>query len=369
MTVLSGFATTYSHMLIARAGVGIGEAVLVPAALSLIADFFTAARRGRPIGIFSSATFLGTGVALLAGGFALAMLKNVSTVHFPLIGEMSVWRSIFVTVGLPGVVLALIIVLTLKDPGRQPVAQDGNTGSGASMKTFFTFLGASKLLYVSIYGISGLFTFVAFSVGPWLPTMLIRKFAMVPAQAGITVGLSVTLCGTVGAVVAGWLCDRWTRDDRRGHKLGVLLVSFILMIPAIIGMTLAPSAIASIAFIILFTFSNAFGFAAIAASLQDIVPHDYRGQASAVLLIVNGVIGFSFGTTAVALITDYIFHNDASIAYSILVGALPVAVLCTVWIMATIKRYDIAYAAAITKTPPPPSSAGRCNSGPVIANA
>ena len=214
------------------------------------------------------------------------------------------------------------------------------------MKAFFEFLGASKLLYFSVYGISGLFTFVAFSVGPWLPTMLVRKFEMAPAQAGITVGLSVTVCGTIGAIVAGWLCDRWTRSDNRGHKLSVLLVSFFMMIPAIIGMTLAPTAVSSIAFIVLFTFSNAFGFAAIAASLQDIVPHDYRGQASAVLLIVNGVIGFSFGTTAVALITDYVFHNDASIAYSILLGALPVAVLCTLWIFATLKAYDNAYRAA-----------------------
>jgi MFS family permease len=343
MTILSGFTSSYGEMLVARVGVGIGEAVLVPAALSLIADFFNPAHRGRPIGVFSSATFLGTGIALLAGGFALAMLKNLPSVSVPLLGQLAVWRAIFLTVGIPGLVIALVLMLSVKDPRRVPQQAGASAPAKASLNVFFRFLASSKRLFVSVYAISGLFTFVAFSVGPWLPTMLARKFGMAPSQAGITVGLAVTICGTIGAAVAGGLCDRWTKSGRKGHKLGVLLVSFFMMIPAIIGMTLAPSSGMSIGFIILFAFSNAFGFSAIAACLQDIVPNQFRGQASSVLLIVNGVIGFTLGTTAVAVITDYVFRNDASVGYSILAAALPIALLCTVWIRAILNSYDTAY--------------------------
>jgi MFS family permease len=347
MTLYSGFAGSYTEMLFARAGVGIGEAVLIPASLSLIADYFKPAQRGRPIGIFSSATFLGTGVALLAGGFALAMLKNLPSVHVPFIGSMAVWRSVFLTVGIPGLVIALILTITIKDPTRRiKQAVDKNIESNGSMSLFLKFLSSSRRLFFSVYGISGLFTFVAFSVGPWLPTMLVRKFSMVPSQAGITVGLAVTICGTIGAVLAGWLCDRWTKTGRRGHKFSVLMASFVLMIPAIVGFTMAPTSDIAIGFIVLFAFSNAAGFAAIAASLQDIVPNHFRGQASAILLIVNGVIGFTLGTTTVALITDYVFHNDASVGYSILVAALPVSLVSLVWIWFTLTVYDTAYRAA-----------------------
>lgn len=347
MTIYSGFAGSYVQMLFARAGVGIGEAVLIPAALSLIADYFRPAQRGRPIGIFSSATFLGTGIALLAGGFALAMLKNVPSVQVPFIGTMPVWRSVFLTVGIPGLLIALILAATIRDPSRKRiVVTDIGSVNRASMSKFIKFLSSSRRLFVSVYCISGLFTFVAFSVGPWLPTMLVRKFAMVPSQAGITVGLAVTICGTIGAVVAGWLSDRWTKSERLGHKFAVLMFSFILMIPAVIGITTATSPNTAIAFIVLFAFANAGGFAAIAASLQDIVPNHFRGQASAVLLIVNGLIGFTLGTTAVAIITDYVFHNDASVGYSILVAALPVALISLVWIWFTLTVYDDAYRSA-----------------------
>jgi MFS family permease len=344
MTIYSGFAGSYQAMLFARIGVGIGEAVLIPAALSLIADYFKPAQRGRPIGIFSSATFLGTGIALLAGGFALAMLKNLPSVEVPFIGPMAVWRSVFLTVGIPGLAIALILALTIIDPrSKSRKSVNLQAKSAGSMKEFLNFLTCSHRLFISIYGISGLFTFVAFSVGPWLPTMLVRKFIMAPSQAGITVGLCVTICGTFGAILAGLLCDRWTKAGNRGYKLGVLKSSFFLMIPAIVGFTLAPTAEIAIAFIMLFAFSNAAGFSAIAASLQDIVPNNFRGQASAILLIVNGIIGFTLGTTAVALITDYFFHNDASVGYSIMVAALPAATLCLVWIWFTLNDYDSAY--------------------------
>ena len=356
MTILSGFAGSYTEMLLARAGVGIGEAVLIPAALSLIADFFKPAQRGRPIGIFSSATFLGTGVALLAGGVALAMLKNVAAVEVPLIGPVPVWRSVFLAVGFPGLVIALVLAITVTDPSRKFKQTSNKAASGGnSMGMFFGFLRASRGLFLSVYGISGLFTFVGFSVGPWLPTMLVRKFGMVPSQAGITVGLAVTICGTIGAVVAGWLCDRWTKSERRGHKFGVLAVSFVMMIPAVIGITLATTPTVSVIFIAMFAFSNAFGFAAIAASLQDIVPNQFRGQASAVLLVVNGIIGFTLGTTAVALITDFVFRNDASIAYSILLAALPVAMFSLVWIWFSLNRYDAAYRAMGHASPTAPA--------------
>jgi MFS family permease len=358
MTIYSGFAGSYQAMLCARIGVGIGEAVLIPAALSLIADYFKPAQRGRPIGIFSSATFLGTGIALLAGGFALAMLKNLPSVDVPFIGPMAVWRSVFLTVGIPGLAIALILSLTIKDPrSKMGVAMNQQAKNSGSMKQFVSFLTASRKLFVSIYGISGLFTFVAFSVGPWLPTMLVRKFSMVPSQAGITVGLSVTICGTIGATLAGLLCDRWTKAGNRGHKLGVLKTSFFLMIPAILGFTLAPTSEMAIGFIMLFAFSNAAGFAAVAASLQDIVPNNFRGQASAILLIVNGIIGFTLGTTAVALITDYVFHNDASVGYSILVAALPAAIICLLWIWATLNDYDRAYKAMRNESAMPAAAA------------
>jgi MFS family permease len=129
------------------------------------------------------------------------------------------------------------------------------------------------------------------------------------------------------------------------------------MIPAILGFTLAPTSEMAIGFIMLFAFSNAAGFAAVAASLQDIVPNNFRGQASAILLIVNGIIGFTLGTTAVALITDYVFHNDASVGYSILVAALPAAIICLLWIWATLNDYDRAYKAMRNESAMPAAAA------------
>lgn len=120
-TALFAFGQSYTHLLLARVGVGIGEAVLAPAAYSLIADCIAPARRGRAMAIYYVSIAIGSGASLLLGGWLLAAIPP----HGLAIaggGSVPAWRLAFVAAALPAVPLALLLLVTVREPARQEVA-------------------------------------------------------------------------------------------------------------------------------------------------------------------------------------------------------------------------------------------------------
>lgn len=120
-TIASGLADSYGHIFIARILVGVGEAALTPAAYSLIADIVAPAMLGRAIALFSMGSQFGAATAYLLGGGLVAMLSRPGA-GLPLFGDLAVWKQMFVIVGLPGLVLAPVILFGVRDPRRNTAA-------------------------------------------------------------------------------------------------------------------------------------------------------------------------------------------------------------------------------------------------------
>ena len=121
-TAAGGLATEYWHLMAARTGVAVGEAVLIPGAVSLLADLFSADKRGRAMGIFGAGGPVGAGVGLLAGGLLLGLF-TASPAVLPFLGELLPWQATFIAVGLPGVLIALLM-LFVPEPRRIGAARD-----------------------------------------------------------------------------------------------------------------------------------------------------------------------------------------------------------------------------------------------------
>jgi MFS family permease len=184
MTVLCGMARTYDQLLLARFGVAIGEAGLAAPALSLIADYFVPDRRATALSVYSVGVYFGAGLANLVGGALLSRFDGSAGLAWPLLGEIRPWQQVFVLVGLPGLVIALLVA-TVREPARRETGQPGESGAFA-VREVVRYVRANRRTFVC-HGLGyALFALVNFATAAWLPTHLIRTYGWTAARAGIT---------------------------------------------------------------------------------------------------------------------------------------------------------------------------------------
>ena len=146
-TAGSGLATDYWHLVAARTGVAVGEAVLIPGAISLLADLFSADRRGRAMGIFGTGAPVGAGIGLLVGGLLLGFF-TVASGTLPFVGALEPWQATFVAVGLPGLLIALLM-LFVPEPRRIAAARDLPT-AGVPLSRTVDFLTDNRRTFAAI---------------------------------------------------------------------------------------------------------------------------------------------------------------------------------------------------------------------------
>ena len=319
MTISCGLAHNYTQLFLARIGVGVGEAALAPAAYSLICDAFRPQRRGAALGAYSSAIYLGIGMSIVVGGMVIALIKGADAVTLPLLGEVRSWQASFIYVGLSGL-LAVPLLLTVREPARDSVM---HARQQPPLRAGWDYARQhSKAFTAQLLGYAFL-AMAAYAFGSWIPTFFIRNHGWLASQAGIQYGLAVSLFGTAGGVASGWLADRLLARGRRDARIAITLLVPLAWIPLVLGAVLASSAGAALVLA-----GAAAGFSSMANSLgpttiQDIVPPWLRGQATAVFFFVINLVGLSVGPTAVALVTDHVFHADAMIRYAIPTVVVP----------------------------------------------
>ncbi|HVL21596.1 MAG TPA: MFS transporter, partial [Amaricoccus sp.] len=207
-TAASGLATEYWHLVAARTGVAVGEAVLIPGAVSLLADLFSPDRRGRAMGIFGAGAPVGAGIGLLAGGLLLGLF-TASPAVLPFGGELLPWQATFIALGLPGLFVALLM-LFVPEPRRKAAARNVPTVGvplsstvdflRSHRRTFSAIMLGAGFLYLAIYGWLG-----------WAPTYFVRELGWSYPQVGKALGIILTVAGPLGALGGSWLADSWRR--------------------------------------------------------------------------------------------------------------------------------------------------------------
>lgn len=326
MTVAAGFASNYWQLLLTRVGVGIGEAVLAPAAYSMIADYVEPRIRGRAMGIYMAANAVGTSISLFLGGLILGAVSHGDVIDLPILRDMAPWQTAFVLVGLPGYATAALM-LVAREPKRQEHGGNVRLAARGPSAEFFAYIRQTKVAFGCVLVAQVLVHFVGNCIVPWLPTFFIRQYDMPPAQVGVVLGIILFCSSAIGFFLGGYLSDRWVAQGRPDARLLPLLVGYLMFIPAVIIWTLADNLYVTFAFFTIQCIGHVMAVATLPMTTQEIVPARMRGQAVTLVLLITTLLGWAVGPTAVALVTDYVFHDDGALPYSLVLTTAPAAAL------------------------------------------
>ncbi|HYV57811.1 MAG TPA: MFS transporter [Candidatus Nitrosopolaris sp.] len=283
MTAASGLARSFTQLALARVGVGIGEAAGSPPAHSLISDYFPPARRATALAIYSAGLYVGYMVGYLLGGW---------------INEFFGWRSAFFVVGLPGLLLALVVRLTLREPPRGPVVADEVDSAHDVLRFIWR---RRSLRHLVLAGATH--AFVTYGSSAWSPTFLIRVHGMRTGEIGTWLGLIAGVAGGAGAVLGGVLCDRLAARDARWHAW-LVAIAVTAGLPFSLCFQLWPAPHPALLWNIPAVFFSSFWLGPTVAMIQGLVKPRMRAMASAILLFAISLIGLGVGPQAIGILND-----------------------------------------------------------------
>jgi MFS family permease len=333
-TAACGMAKMYWQFLLCRIGVGVGEAALSPAAYSLIADSFPAERRATAISVYSMGVYLGSGLAFLVGGLVIQFASAQGDVTLPVLGEVRPWQLIFLILGVAGVLFTLLM-LAVKEPARR--------GAGAGVAVPLSEVGRyiranRRTVLLHNFGFAGL-AFAGYGSAAWVPTFYIRTYGWDAGQVGIVYGSIVAVFGCLGIVFGGRLADWMAKRGRSDANMRVGLYAALGALPMVVLFPLMDTAFWASVLMAPTVFCLSMPFGVAPAAIQEIMPNSMRGQASAIYLFVITLIGLGVGPTAVALVTDFVFADDAALRYSLLIVTTLAVLMSIILLAKSLKPY------------------------------
>ena len=329
MTALCGLAKHYWQLFIFRIGVGVGEAALSPAAYSMIADYFPPSKRATAISVYSMVIYIGSGIAFLLGGLIVEFVTAQGAVTLPVLGETRPWQVVFYVLGASGLLFSFAFLL-IKEPKRS----GAGTAAVVPIKEVVAYLKLNRRTVLSHNIGFAMIAFCSYGTAAWIPTYFVRVHGWSIGQVGLVFGLIVMIFGSLGIVTGGRLSDRWTAQGRSDAPMRVGLVAAICVIPFGAGYMLSPSSLVAGLFLVPATFFISMPFGVAPTAIQDIMPNRLRGQASALYLFIVNMIGLGIGPTAVAVVTDFVFHDDNMVGWSMFLvsgvaGVVAITLLAT----------------------------------------
>ena len=291
-TALCGMATNFTQLALSRVVVGVGEAGGSPPSYSLISDYFPPKGRGVGLAIYSLGVPIGSMVGAGVGG-AIAAAYG--------------WRTAFIAVGLPGLVLALLMLLVIREPkrgGLDPIAAGAVAHDPAPpmLSAIASFFASRTMVLVAIS--SGLSAFVGYAMLNWNPSFLMRVKGMSLAEVSAYYALVLGITGMIGTFGSGWLVDRLSLRDRRWYSW-VPAIAFTLTIPALAGLLWAPTWQIALMFLAVPSLLNNMYLAPALTVVQNAAPPARRTMSGAILLFILNLVGLGGGPLYVGLISDH----------------------------------------------------------------
>lgn len=305
LTTLSGFAQSYAQMALARVGVGVGEAAGAPPSHALISDYFEKEKRPRAMAIFQSSIYLGLFLGYLMGGW---------------ISQLYGWRAAFWAAGLPGLALAGIVMLTVREPLRGAADHETVDRSAHGLGEVARFLAGQRAFVLIVLGV-GLVAFTNFAFSVWSAPFLGQVHHMGRGEIGTYLGVIKGALGVVGTLVGGFAVE-WLRgrDDR--WLLVVTGAVTLLAGPAFLVFLLAADKYVALAGLGAATLCIAFHYGPCFAIAQTLVKVRMRSLAASILLLSVNLIGLGLGSFVVGLLNDLLAgaFGDAAVRYSLIAG-------------------------------------------------
>lgn len=285
MTALCGVAQNFTQLLLARMGVGVGEAGCTPAAHSLIADRVPPERRASALAFYALGIPIGSLLGMLIGGTLADTLG---------------WRSAFLVVGLPGTVLAVLVVAMLKDsnrPVREP-AQGQADNMVQALKTIFR-----SRAYVLLLLAGSAAAFLAYGKSQWIAIFFQRTHGLSPGEVGFWFGLGGGAAGIAGTWLGGWLADRFGRHNRR-HVMTAPAIGMAIAAPLSFAAFFMTDWRLALLLLMIPTLCNTLYYGPTYSGVQGLVPLRTRAMATATLLFGQNLIGLGLGPLFFGMLSD-----------------------------------------------------------------
>jgi MFS family permease len=343
MTALCAAAGNFWSLFAARMGVGVGEATLAPAAMSMTSDYFPKERLGGALSVYAMGIFVGSGIAQIVGGAVTQRVAGIPTVTVPVLGEIASWRLTFLIVGLPGLLIGLL-VYTVREPLRRNLLRKADGQS--SLLSLGDVLREFGLRWRSVVGICVALSAQAacnYAIFAWAPTYFLRVHKWERATTGLTLGVMTLTAGILGMYAGGKLCDRWVRQGIREAPLKVGVVGAVWA-GVFFGLAMSmPDLTWLLVLMVPAQFFLALPVGSSYASLQLIFPNQLRGQVAALLVFTISLGGQSLGPLLPALLTDYLFRDVNMVGRSLTITVVLASAVSAALCRATYKPYRTHY--------------------------
>ncbi|MDX9998286.1 MAG: MFS transporter [Phenylobacterium sp.] len=288
MTAACGMATSYATLLLARIGVSIGEAGCTPPAQSVIADYFPEKSRATALSIYALGIPIGSMLAAVGGG---------------IIAEAMGWREAFLTLGLPGLVLAILVKLTVKEPPRAGAAIEA-----PGLRETASLLSKKSAFWYAAFG-GAMASFVGYGVGQFTNSFFMRSHELSILQASQITGLLLGAFGAIGTFISGWLADR-IRGRYPNAIAWLPAVGFMVAGPLNVFGYMSGSLPVAVALLAVAQLGGSLYLGSMYAIAQGVVHPRMRATAVAVLLFVVNLIGYAGGPPAIGALSDLIANRE-----------------------------------------------------------
>lgn len=336
-TAACGMAHSFATLFAARMAVGVGESTLSPAAMSLITDAFPRERLARAMSVFTGATFIGMGLAMILGGASIKLATWLVANGPSAMGGFAPWQLSFILIGALGS-FALVPMLVAREPPRQGLVARPDARSAGGLP-LGGFLKANRATFACLWIGYSLYAMSGVGALSWTPTYFIRTFGWSAPQIGIVYGLIVCIVGFLGVMIGPFvhaaLAKRGMRDGYVIFPMACLALGGGISIVAFS----MPTAAGALAMIGVKQLVMSLPMPIMAMSMQIISPSQLRGRTAAIYHFMGSILAAAVGPVSVAVFTDYLYRDESRVGLSIVTNTALMVPLATLFLWLAIKPY------------------------------
>jgi MFS family permease len=305
MTAACGFVHSFAQLFLARMGVGVGEAGGVAPAYSLICDYFPPTARARALSVYSFGIPIGSAIGIVAGGYITTLMS---------------WRMAFIVVGIPGLIVAPLLKLTVREPARGAYDEAQAAQGAPPLRAVIATLASKPSFWLLSLG-SAAASMMGYGLFFWMPSFLVRSFHLQLLQASLGFGALLLVGGIFGIWLGGFIADRYGQKRKATYAL-IPAFAFLATIPFYAAGVLSATLWVSVAALLVPTALGLAWLGPIIAAMQQLVPAAMRATTSALFLFINNLIGIGLGSTLIGLLSDTLRVRAGveSLRYAILAG-------------------------------------------------
>ncbi len=339
MTTLAGLANSFGRLFGARIGVAVGEAVMAPVSVSLVSDYFSQNKQGKPMGIITAGVYIGIGATLIGGGYLIDYLTDIGGITIPGIGYFKPWQATFLVVGIPGILIS-IAAFMLYEPRRLGLSKKFDDTKKVHI---FSHLKQNKSTLFPMFGGLIFMALIFYSFTFWAPSMMVRTYGLSLTEVGFTLGVITIIASILGTITSGTVVDYLRSKGHSDAPIRTGMFACIFATPAICLAPLVDSLILTWGLIGLYLFFIS-SFAPIGLlAVSGISGNEVKGQMAAVHAFLMMAFGLSLGPQITAFFTDFILMDESKLDMAIAMTGLIVLPSAALLFKIALPGYREAY--------------------------